>query len=170
MAPAYPQQACFPSGDKAPTGGPHAELGGKSSLPWSNAQCQQATGNMPQAASETQRSPAGQGQGLQPPGDGRGCCHPPRIPHHWDCHTPLTFGVQQLAVSVHVRQEEAVDQGGLAQPGFPWDTGTRVRGSSRYTPPPAPWLLGSRVGSVSPMPGSLPRTCHHEGEVEALLH
>lgn len=42
----------------------------------------------------------------------------PRTPL-WAVTAPLTFGIEQLAVPVHVRQEEAVDQGGLAQPRFP---------------------------------------------------
>lgn len=35
----------------------------------------------------------------------------------------LTFGIQELAVPVHVCQEEAVDEGGFPQPRLPWGDG-----------------------------------------------
>lgn len=35
----------------------------------------------------------------------------------------LTFSIQELAVPVHVRQEEAVDEGGFPQPRLPWGDG-----------------------------------------------
>lgn len=62
----------------------------------------------------------GQGEGLLPPGASLGSATAQvtqDTPVGHDC--TLTFGVEQLAVPVHVCQEEAVDQGGLAQPGFP---------------------------------------------------
>lgn len=99
----------------------------------------------------------------------RGCSpqeHPWALPLPWSCRTPLwtgtvplTFSVEQLAVPVHVCQEEAVDQGGFAQPGFPWESRTKMR-EQPGSPSPVQGVWDAKWGQCpqagwSPVPATM---------------